>query len=244
MPALIHNSPKFTNNLGIALISQAAQEQPTGLVRIEAVYALTQERATNIIQGLDDIFVHDAAPPIYPSVYRRSSLHQGRLFLETYRVEKAFGQWRVAASYVGARLARSSFGGFITRDSEARITPPYRTPDYTISVRFVAQVVKTSIAAAGGGFFDLEGITEGIGDIDSRVSRLQYGVISLPGTDLSVPREQRQTLINFNLLPPTRSIFYSFNPAVRTSTSVNNVTNSVIIATTTRDIVFLQGGGN
>jgi hypothetical protein len=240
MPALIHNSPAFTTT-GIALLSQGAVEQPTGLVRVNVEYSLTQARVDSPTQGVNTLFVHDAPPPIYPTVYPVGSLQGGRLFLESYTLQKSFGQWRVSASYVGARLPRANFGGFIVRKKESRVTPPYKVPDVaTISARFVAQVVETSIASLGGGFFDTGDLSTGIGEIESRISRLQYGSISFAGTDLSVPPEERQRLVDYNFLPSPRVIFLSFRPAVRTSTSVSNVTNSIVIATTVRDIVFLQ----
>jgi hypothetical protein len=236
MPALIHNSPAFTG-AGIALLSQSAEEQPTGLVRVNVVYSLTQARAQNI----ESIFFHDARPPVAPTLYPSGSL-DGGLFLESYSVEKSYGQFQVTASYAGARRLGQRFRGFITRDSEARVTPPFKGDGFTASVRFVAQVVKTSIASAGKPFFDVEGTSSNPADIQSRISRLQYGVISFAGTDLNAT--QSQPLVNFGALPSPLVIFNSFNPVVQTSTSVDNVTNSVIVATTTRDIVFLRGGSN
>jgi hypothetical protein len=238
MPALIHNSPAFSS-AGIALLSQGAEEQPTGLVRVNVVYSLTQARAQNI----EGIFFHDARPPVAPTLYSSGSL-DGGLFLESYSVKKAYGQFQVSASYAGARRVSKSFRGFITRSSEARVTPPFKDASgfFTASVRFVAQVVKTSIASANQPFFDIEGTSSNPADIESRISRLQYGVISFAGRDLSAA--ESQILINFNAIASPRAIFNSFNPVIQTSTSVDNVTNSIIVATTTRDIVFLQGGSN
>jgi hypothetical protein len=203
------------------------------------VYSLTQARAQNI----ESIFFHDARPPVAPALYPSGSL-DGGLFLESYSVEKSYGQFQVTASYAGARRLGQRFRGFITRDSEARVTPPFKSAGsfFTVSVRFVAQVVKTSIASAGKPFFDVEDTSSNPADIQSRISRLQYGVISFAGTDLNAT--QSQPLVNFGALPSPLVIFNSFNPVVQTSTSVDNVTNSVIVATTTRDIVFLRSGSN
>jgi hypothetical protein len=236
MPALIHNSPNFASR-GIAILDQSYEEQPSGLVRVRVDYAMTDQSAALRLGGL---FFLDAPPPVFPNIIPLGNLQRGGLFLESHSVEKSYGQVRIAANYVGAKSLRDKFRGFITRESEARVTPPFKLGNVTISVRFVAQVIKTNVAGANQAFFDVESTSQNFIEINSLVSRFSYGVVSFSGIELS-PAEG-QSFLGFIPISP-QQIFNSFSPAVRVSTSTDNVTPSVIIATTTREIVFLRGGG-
>jgi hypothetical protein len=236
MPALIHNSQNFASR-GIAILDQSYEEQPSGLVRVRVDYAMTNESA---VLRLGKLFFLDAPPPVFPNIIPPENLQRGGLFLESHSVEKSYGQWRIAANYVGAKSLRDKFRGFITRESEARVTPPFKFGNLTISVRFVAQVIKTTIAGTNDAFFDVEGTSQNFIEINSLVSRLSYGVVSFSGIELSP--EQSQVFLGFIPISP-QAIFNSFSPAVQTSTSIDNVTSSVIVATTTREIVFQRGGG-
>jgi hypothetical protein len=240
MPALIHNSQNFASR-GIAILDQSYEEQPSGLVRVRVDYAMTNAAAG---ATLNQLFFHDAPPPVYPSIYPRQNLQRSSLFLESHSVEKSFGQWRVTASYVGARILRAKFRGFITRESEARITPPFRGSigsfPFSLRARFVAQIIKTTVAGTNEAIFDIEETSQNFIDIKSMVSRLTYGPFNIALEDAF----SRGAVLQFaQFVASPQEIFRSFEPAVQTSTSIDNVTSSVIVATTTREIVFQRGGG-
>jgi hypothetical protein len=232
MPALIHNSQNFASR-GIAILDQSYEEQPSGLVRVRVEYALTESSAANI----NSMFRHDAAPPVFPGVYPRANLQRSSLFLEDHSVEKAFGQWRVLANYAGARVLQAGFRGFVTRENEARVTPPRRVGSITLSVKFVAQLIKTTIASVHEAVFDTERESR---EADVLILRARYGSISFPGIQ-SASEDAVQTIISFERLPSPMQIFREFRPTIETSTSIDNITTSVIVATTTRDVAFLQG---
>jgi hypothetical protein len=238
MPALIHNSPAFTS-AGIALLSQSITEAPTGLVRVAIEYSLTDAYTSRLPQ----LFYLDAPPPLLAPAAERLELQgsQGaRLFMETYAAQKSFGQWTVRATYVGARSLRSRFRGFITRDTESRVTPPFSwIAGIKVSVRFHAQVIKTTIAGIDAGAFDLENEDGSRASVDALISRLRFASVSLPGFDPSSGTSNNGTL--FGLSP--RFVFNAFDPVIQDSTSINNVTNRVILATTTREVVFRNPGG-
>jgi hypothetical protein len=236
MPALIHNSSALTSS-GIALMSQSLEEQPSGLVRVTVSYAVTQAKSAD----LASLFYLDAPPPVFPTVVRRDDLQRGSLFLEKHNVVKSFGQWVVQASYVGAKLLRSGFGGLLNRNDEARVTPPVRflagltfgsdsipqlIPAYDVlSVKFLAQTVTRSIAGAYGSSFDLETIGT---DASGFIFRAEYGVISRAATI-------RRTRLNY---PSPAFILKQFEPVLNTSTKIDNITNAVTIATTVQVVVF------
>jgi hypothetical protein len=191
--------------------------------------------------SLTSLFYLDAPPPVFPSVVRREDLQRGSLFLEAHSVAKSFGQWTVQATYVGAKTLRSGFGGLFVRDDESRITPPVRflagftlsgdepprqIPAYDVlSVRFLAQTVKRSIANAYASSFDLEKTGA---DANGFIYRIEYGTISRAGTI---------TRTRFNYPPPS-FILKQFEPVLNTSTKIDNVTNAVTIATTVQVVVF------
>jgi hypothetical protein len=238
MPALVYNSSAFTS-AGIAILSQSLEERPTGLVRVSVEYSLTDAYTAK----LPSLFYLDAPPPIAIPAEKRLDLQGGagrRLFMETYAAQKSFGQWTVQATYVAARSLRTGFKGFVTRDEESRVTPPFEWGvGLKLSVRFSAQVIKTSIAGINAGAFDLEDVDGNWLSANALISRVRFGSVSLSGTDLTTGTF---TVVNLLGLSP-QYVLQSFAPGVQVSTSIDNVTNRVMIATTTREIVFLNPGG-
>jgi len=241
MPALIHNSSALTS-AGVALLSQSLEEAPSGLVRVNVEYALTQAKSAS----LASLFFLDAPPPVFPSVTRAQDLQGGGLLLESHSTSKSFGQWIVRANYVGSRNVRSGFAGLINRDDEARVTPavkflagfnfsddevPRPIPVYdVVTVRYTAQTITRSLAGTFKSWFDLEQLG---GDASGFIYRVEYGTISR-GTP------QVRTLFNY---PSPLTILRGFKPVLNTSTKINNVTNAVLLSTTVQQVVLDNPNG-
>lgn len=224
------------------MLSQSAAQEPTGLVRVSVEYAVTDANSARI----NSLFFLDAPPPAFPSVVNREDLQRGALFMLNHTATKSFGQWIVQATYVGAKAVRTGFGGFVNRDDEARVTPPVRfVAGYDLSddeqpvefalfdtatIKFVAQTIKRSIAGVYTPWFDLEEIG---GDASAFIYRVEYGRIT-------ASRPRRRVLRRY---PEPIAVLRSFLPVLNTSTSIDSVTNAVIIATTTQAVVFERPQG-
>jgi hypothetical protein len=239
---IIFNSSAFSSR-GIALLSQQVQEAPSGLVTVSVEYALTQSKADSV----SSLFYLDATPPIFPTVLKASDLQRGALFLQEFTSERQVGQITVSATYSGARLVRQGFAGLIERETELMVTPefrvyagydlssdetPQRIPVYDIvSVQFLAQTITRAIAGVYSAYFDREQTGQ---DAFAYISRIEYGSISR-----SAPQVREQ----FNL-PAPQTILNKFAPKLNISTSIDNVTNAVIVATTTESVYFSKPEGD
>lgn len=239
MPAIVHQSQSGYSSGRFAILEQSESQQPNGLVLVSVLYSVSPLSSA----AIGGAFYLDAPPPIFPSCVARETL-QGRqgLYMVDFSTEKQNGLWYVSANYAGAR----NFGvvrgqkPFIVRDNESRVTPAIRilagydiTPEDpprqiaqydTVIVRFIAQVVTTEVAGVGGGLFDLE-TTE---QASSLIYRVEYGNLERSAPDVRT----RFTL------PSPKALLDNFKPYVEVSTSIKNVTNVVIVATTTRNVVF------
>jgi hypothetical protein len=245
MPALVHLSPSryiASNSPSIfgakvALLEQTESQQPNGLVNVAVSYGIE----TNSSSAIPNIFYLDAPPPLFPSCVQRDSLQQRNLFLLDFTTQKQNGLWTVDANYVGARTFVSGRQRpFVTRDNESRVTPAIRiTAGYditaedpprqivqydTVIVRFVAQVITAEIAAVGAGLFDREGSANASG----LIYRIEYGNLERSNPDVRTRTS----------LPSPKSLLDRFEPSVEISTSITNITNTVIVAKTTRNVVF------
>jgi hypothetical protein len=241
MPALIHNSSAFSTQ-GVSLLSQSLQEQPSGLMRVSVEYAFTQAGSEN----LASLFHLDAPPPLFPTVVRRGDLQTQQLYLESHTAKKSFGQWRVQATYVGAKQVRRGFSGTINIDGEARVTPPVKlnagyifsdddpperiTVYDVVGVKYIAQTITRSVAGVYTAWFDLENLG---GDASGYIYRVEYGSISRAVPDV-------RTL---NIYPAPLAVLRAFKPVLNTSTKIQNVTNAVIIATTIQEVVLSDLAG-
>jgi hypothetical protein len=130
---------------------------------------------------------------------------------------------------------------FETRDSEFRVTDPIRflagysvdpedsaeqIPFYDyVTVQFIAQTIVREIASVSRGLFDQEFIES---DANRLISRVSYGSIAKSNPD-------RRILFSY---PSANTLLDRFKPQILTSTAISNVTNRVIIATTTQEVVF------
>jgi hypothetical protein len=239
---IIHNSSKF-NALGIALLAQQVAESPSGLITVSLEYAITQATAASI----SSLFFLDQPPPIFPSALSPEDLQRKMLFLQNVSTVRQAGQITVSATYVGARLLRYRFKGLIEREMELMVTPAYRVlagydfssdedpqriPVYDIvTVQFLAQTITKSIASVYSPFFDRELTGE---DAFDYISRVEYGSISRAAPQV------REVFV----LPTAQSILNAFAPKLNISTSVDNITNAVVITTTTESVYFSRPEGD
>lgn len=237
MPATLHISPRLVSGRFV-ITEQSESQAANGLVTVNVTYTVNPSAATNLSQ----IFYLDAPPPVFPSATQKSTLQgtQG-LYLLDHSVEKQNGLWTIQATYVGARIIYSGQRMFITRDGESRVTPQIRieagydlTPEDpprqiaqydTVTVRFIAQVVTTELAGVGAGWFDLESTEQSAGGL---IYRVEYGNLQRSKPDVRTR----------NVLPSPQALLNNFDPQVEVSTNIRNVTNSVIVAVTTRNVVF------
>jgi hypothetical protein len=220
----------------LAIIDQSESQEPNGLVSVSVLYSVAPSASTS----LNALFYLDAPPPVFPNCVARASLQGQGLYMVDFSTEKTNGLWYVQANYVGARNFVGGQRAFITRDNESRVTPAIRivagydiTPEEeprqivqydTVIVRFVAQVITTEIAVVGAGLFDLEGSA----DASGLIYRIEYGNLERSKPDVRTR----------SVLPLPKTLLDRFKPYVEISTSIRNITNSVIIATTTRNVVF------
>lgn len=237
MAATLHIASRMTNSRFV-ILDQSESQDPNGLITVSVTYGVAPPLAADI----NRVFYLDAPPPVFPNCTQKSTLQGSQgLYLLDHSVEKQFGLWTIQATYVGARTFISGQRPFITRDGESRVTPaiqieagyditpeeePRQIPQYdTVIVRFVAQVVTTEIAGVGAGWFDLESTEQ---TADSLIYRVEYGNLEKSSPDVRT----RFTL------PAPKALLDRFKPCVEVSTNIRNVTNAVIIAVTTRNIVF------
>jgi hypothetical protein len=237
MPATLHIGSRMTSGRFV-ILEQNETQAPNGLVTVGVTYSVNPSAVSNLSQ----IFYLDAPPPVFPTSTQKSTLQSAQgLYLLDHLVSKQNGLTTIQATYVGARNIFSGQKMFITRDAESRVTPPIRLSagfdltaeeppreiaQYdTVVVRFVAQVVTTEQAGVGAGLFDLEKTEQVASNL---IYRVEYGNLQRSAPDFRTRR----------LLPPPRSLLDNFRPYVEVSTSIRNVTNNVIIAVTTRNVVF------
>ncbi len=237
MAATLHIASRLTSRRFV-ILDQSESQDPNGLVTVSVTYSVAPSATTD----LDRLFYLDAPPPVFPTCTQKSTLQSTQgLYLLEHSVEKQFGLWTIQATYVGARNFISGQRPFITRDGESRVTPairieagyditpeeePRQIPQYdTVIVRFVAQVVTTELAGVGAGWFDLESTEQ---TADSLIYRVEYG---------NLERSKPDVRTRFTL-PAPKVLLDRFKPYVEVSTNVRNVTNAVIVAVTTRNIVF------
>jgi hypothetical protein len=113
MPSIVHSAASFASRK-IAIVSESATEQPTGLVNVQIEYVATVANRDRVAR---DFYV-DAPPPIFPSCIEKNDLQSRRLYMVSRSIAQSTGLLRISANYAGALWRNSNY--LLTTSREKR----------------------------------------------------------------------------------------------------------------------------
>jgi hypothetical protein len=96
MPAIVYQSPGMAARR-LALVSQSAQEQITGLVNVSVEYVTTTANRDRVAA----MFYVDAPPPIWPDSVNQFELQNRALYMVSRNITQANGLVTINAEYAG-----------------------------------------------------------------------------------------------------------------------------------------------
>ena len=113
MPSIVYQSPGMAARR-LALVSQSAQEQITGLVNVSVEYVTTTANRDRVAA----MFYVDAPPPIWPDSVNQFELQNRALYMVSRNITQANGLVTISAEYAGGLKRGGGSPLLITTDRD------------------------------------------------------------------------------------------------------------------------------